>query len=71
MADQFAINPYAPPKANLDAWVTPAMVEAFPRLSTWWVLVRGVSNGFRLATRNPSCASASSAKWRRLDRTTQ
>jgi hypothetical protein len=42
MADQFAINPYAPPKANLDAWVTPATVQAFPRFSAWWVLVLGV-----------------------------
>ena len=53
MTDQFAINPYAPPKANLDGWVTPATVQAFPRLSTWWVLVLGVVTLGRLRRSAP------------------
>src|SRR5271169_194732 len=42
MTDQSAINPYAPPKARLEAWVNPGSVQAFPRFSTWGVLLLGV-----------------------------
>ncbi len=39
MTDQLVINPYAPPKANLDASSDVTTVQAFPRFSTWWVLL--------------------------------
>jgi hypothetical protein len=42
MTGQFAINPYAPPKARLEAWVNPGTVQAFPRFSTWGVLLLDV-----------------------------
>jgi len=46
MTQQFAINPYAPPKANLDAPVEATTVQAFPRFSAWGVfLLSGVTLG--------------------------
>ena len=39
MANQLTMNPYAPPKANVDASSYVTTVEAFPRFSTWWVFL--------------------------------
>jgi Domain of unknown function (DUF4234) len=39
MANQLTMNPYAPPKANVDVSSYVTTVEAFPRFSTWWVLL--------------------------------
>jgi Domain of unknown function (DUF4234) len=43
MADQFAINPYAPPKSNVEVSSHVTTVEAFPRFSAWWVLLLTVA----------------------------
>ena len=43
MSGESAINPYAPPKANVvDVPAEVATIEAFPRFSTWWVLLLAI-----------------------------